>query len=208
MQLTALIFLTLDGVYQGPGGPDEDRRGGFERGGWLGRHADAESGAFIRSLYARADALLLGRVTYDIWAPYWPAQDDADLLARTIKALPKHVVSTTLRDPTWGPTRVIGDDVEAGIRSLKDGPGREVLVQGSGVLLRFLLERGLVDELNVLLAPTVLGAGLRLFPERGPAYDLGLVASRPTPSGSTILTFRPGGTVAAPGGDQSSRPSP
>lgn len=191
MRLTALIFLTLDGVYQGPGGPDEDRDGGFDLGGWIARHADPESGAFIRAAYADADALLLGRRTYDIWAPYWPAQGDGDALARVINSIPRYVPSTTLRDPAWASTHVLGGDVEAAIRGLKAAPGRDLLVQGSGVLLRWLLQRDLVDELRILLHPIVLGRGKRLFPDRGPTLDLALTSSRSTASGVQILTYRP-----------------
>jgi dihydrofolate reductase len=192
MKLSAMIFLTLDGVYQGPGGPDEDRRGGFERGGWLASHSDEEIGRFITSAYDRADALLLGRVTWQIWEPYWPQHDD-NPIGHRINVLPKYVPSSTLTDPTWQNTHVISGDVEGAVRELKTGPGREILLQGSGVLLRWLLERDLVDELILLLYPVVVGGGLRLFPERGPTHDLGLVGSRSTPSGVTIQTYRPAG---------------
>jgi dihydrofolate reductase len=190
MKLAAMIFVTLDGVYQGPGGADEDTRGGFARGGWMALHSDDEEGAFIRSVYERADALLLGRRTYDIWAPYWPLHYD-NPMGRLINALPRHVPSTTLRDPAWPNTHVIAGDVESAVRALKTAPGRELQVHGSGVLLRWLLERGLVDELNVLTHPVILGDGLRLFPERGPLLDLTLVESRSTPAGVTIQTYRP-----------------
>jgi len=195
MKLSAMIFLTLDGVYQGPGGPDEDRRGGFERGGWLAHHADEEIGSFIRSAYERADALLLGRVTWGIWEPYWPHHDD-NPIGHRINALPKYVPSTTLAGPAWQNTHVIEGDVEAAVRELKAAPGRDLLLQGSGVLLRWLLERDLVDELNLLLYPIVVGDGLRLFPERGPTHDLALLESHVTPSGVTIQTYRPAGRVA------------
>lgn len=185
-----MLFLTLDGVYQGPGRPDEDRRGGFDRGGWQALHVDDEIGGFIRSVYDRADALLLGRVTWSIWEPYWPHHDDHPL-GHIINILPKHVPSSTLTDPAWRNTHMIGGDVEAAVRELKAAPGRELQVHGSGALLRWLLEHDLVDELNLLLYPVVVGDGLRLFPERGPTHDLALVASRPTPSGVMIQTYRP-----------------
>jgi dihydrofolate reductase len=192
MKLTALIFLSLDGVYQGPGGSDEDRRGGFERGGWQASHTDEELGSFIRSAYERADALLLGRVTWAIWEPYWPHHDD-NPIGHTINVLPKYVPSTTLKDPAWRDTRVLTGDVEAAVRELKARPGRDLLLQGSGALLRWLLERDLVDELILFIYPIVVGDGLRLFPERGQAHDLALVESRATPSGVTIQTYRPAG---------------
>ena len=194
MKLTATMMLTLDGVYQGPGGPDEDRRGGFDRGGWVASHDDEEVGEFVTSLFERADALLLGRKTWDIWAPYWPMHDDLPI-GHTINTLPRYVPSTTLKDPAWANTHVIGGDVEAAVRELKSKPGNELQVHGSGVLLRWLLERDLVDELNLTVFPVVVGDGLRLFPESGPTHDMALVSSRSTPSGVILLTYRPAGRV-------------
>ena len=192
MKLIASMMLTLDGVYQGPGGPDEDRRGGFDRGGWTAAHADAEMGVFLNALFGRADALLLGRRTWQIWGPYWPNHDDHPI-GHIINVLPKYVPSTTLTDPTWQNTHVITGDVEAKIRELKAMPGRELQVHGSGVLLRWLLERDLVDELSLRLSPVVVGDGLRLFPERGATHDMTLIESQSTPGGVTILTYRPAG---------------
>ena len=171
MKLFASMMLTVDGVYQGPGGPDEDRRGGFERGGWTAASADAEMWPYLTSMFERADALLLGRKTWEIWEPYWP----------------------TLKNPTWQNTHVIDGDVEAAIRELKAKPGRELQVHGSGVLLRWLLERDLVDELNLRISPVIVGDGLRLFPERGQTHKLELVESRATSSGVMLQTYRPAG---------------
>ena len=193
MKLTAMMFLTVDGVYQGPGGPDEDRRGGFDRGGWIAPLSDEVSGRFITSVYERADALLLGRKTWDIWAAYWPHHDGGDPVSHGINVLPKYVPSTTLKDPTWQNTHVIKGDVEAAVRELKAKPGRELQVHGSGDLLRWLLERDLVDELNLEVHPVVVGAGLRLFPEQGQTHELTLVESRSTPSGVMLQTYRPAG---------------
>jgi dihydrofolate reductase len=195
VKLTATMMVTVDGVYQGPGGPDEDRRGGFDRGGWTAAHADAEMGEFLTSMFGRADALLLGRKTWEIWEPYWPLHDD-NPFGHAINRLPKYVPSTTLREPTWQNTHVIDGDVEAAVRELKERPGREIQVHGSGVLLRWLLERDLVDELNLRLYPVVVGDGLRLFPEEGQTHDLDLVESRSTPGGVTILTYRPAGRAS------------
>jgi dihydrofolate reductase len=192
MKLTATMMLTVDGVYQGPGGADEDRRGGFDRGGWVVPHADAEMGDFLDSMFGRADALLLGRKTWEIWEPYWPNHDDHPI-GHVINALPKYVPSTTLKDPTWPNTHVIDGDVEAAVRELKAKPGRELQVHGSGVLLRWLLERDLVDELNLRLYSVVVGDGLRLFPEHGQTHNLTLVESQSTSGGTTILTYRTDG---------------
>ena len=203
MKLTATEFLTLDGVYQGGGGPDEDRRGGFDRGGWLAPFDDEETGQFITSVYERMDAMLLGRVTWDIWASYWPHHDGGDPVSHGINVLPKYVPSTTLKDPTWQNTHVIDGDVEAAVRELKAKPGRELQVHGSGDLLRWLLERDLVDELNLRIYPVIVGDGLRLFPEHGQTHNLELVESRSLPSGVMLQTYRPAGraTFGTTGGD-------
>ena len=193
MKLIATEFLTLDGVYQGPGGPDEDRRGGFDRGGWQAPFGDEETGQFITAVYERMDALLLGRVTWDIWAGYWPDHHGDDPISHGINIVPKYVPSTTLKDPTWEDTHVINGDVEAAVRELKAKPGRDLLLQGSGVLLQWLLERDLVDEMHLLIYPVVLGAGLRLFPEQGQTHRLELLDSKRTPSGAMIQTYRPAG---------------
>ncbi len=194
MKLMASMMLSLDGVYQGPGGPDEDRRGGFERGGWTAAHADKEMWPFLVSMFERADALLLGRRTWEIWEPYWPTQDD-NPIGHRINVLPKYVPSTTLRNPAWQNTHVIDGDVEAAVRELKARPGGELQVHGSGVLVRWLLDRDLVDELNIRLVPVVVGDGFRLFPERGQTHDMTLVEARSMPAGVTILTYRPAGRV-------------
>ena len=189
MKLMATMMLSLDGVYQGSGGPDEDRRGGFERGGWTAASADAEMLPFLVDMFGRADGLLLGRKTWQIWEPYWPNHDD-NPFGHIINALPKYVPSTTLKDPTWQNTHVLSGDVEAAIRELKAKPGRELQVHGSGVLLRWLLERDLVDELNIRLHPVIVGAGLRLFPESGPSHNMEVVESRQLPEGVTVLTYK------------------
>jgi dihydrofolate reductase len=193
MKLTAMVFLTLDGVYQGGGGPDEDRRGGFDRGGWMAPFGDEETGRFITAAYERMDAMLLGRVTWDIWAAYWPLHHGDDPISHGINVVPKYVPSTTLKEPTWENTHVIDGDVEAAVRELKARPGRDLLLQGSGVLLRWLLERDLVDELRLVIHPVVLGDGLRLFPEHGQSHRLALISSETTPSGVMLQTYRPAG---------------
>lgn len=193
MKLVATMMLSVDGVYQGPGGADEDRRGGFERGGWTAAHGDEESWRYLVAMFERADALLLGRYTFDIWDRYWPHHDSGDPVSHGINVMPKYVPSTTLKDPTWQNTHVINGDVEAAIRELKAKPGRELQLHGSGVLLRWLLERDLVDELNLRIYPVLLGEGNRLFPEHGQSHDLTLVDSQSTPSGVMFQTYRPSG---------------
>jgi dihydrofolate reductase len=195
VKLFATMMLSVDGVYQGPGGPDEDRRGGFERGGWTAASASEEMGPYLTEMFERADALLLGRQTWEIWEPYWPKHDD-NPFGHMINVLPKFVTSTTLKDPTWQNTHVLSGDVEAQIRELKGRPGREIQVHGSGVLLRWLLERDLVDELNLRISPVIVGDGLRLFPERGPTHNLELVDSWTTKTGVLVQTYRPAGRAA------------
>ena len=193
MKLTATMMLSVDGVYQGPGAPDEDRRGGFDRGGWTAPYADEEGWRFLTSMFERADALLLGRRTWEIWEPFWPLHDSGDPVSHGINVLPKYVPSTTLTDPAWQNTHVIDGDVEAAVRELKATPGPDLLLQGSGVLLRWLLEHDLVDELNLVIYPVLLGDGLRLFPEKGQTHRLELIHSEATTAGVTIQTYRPAG---------------
>jgi dihydrofolate reductase len=195
MQLIATMMVTLDGVYQGPGGPDEDRRNGFDRGGWTEAYADADMGPFLTSMFERAEALLLGRKTWEIWLPYWPNHDD-DPFGRAINRLPKYVPSTTLRDPTWQNTHVLDGHVEARIRALKAQPGGDLQVHGSGVLLRWLLERDLVDELNLRIYPVIVGDGMRLFPEHGQTHGLQVIDSWSTSTGVRVETYRPTGRAS------------
>ena len=190
MKLIATMMLTVDGVYQGPGGPEEDRRSGFDRGGWTAPFADEEGWRVLTANFERADALLLGRKTWQIWEPYWPHHDQGDPVSHGINVLPKYVPSTTLKDPTWQNTHVITGDVEAAVRELKAKPGRELQVHGSGELLRWLLERDLVDELNLRIYPVIVGTGLRLFPEQGQTHNLELVETLSTSSGVMIQTYR------------------
>ena len=191
MKLIASMMLTLDGVYQGPGGPDEDRRGGFDRGGWTAAYGDEEGWQFLLSLFGRADALLLGRKTFEIWEPYWPLHDGGDAVSHGINVLPKYVPSTTRTESTWQNTHFVDGDLEAAVRELKAKPGRELQLHGSGELLRWLLERDLVDELNLRIYPVIVGDGLRLFPEKGQTHGMAMVETLSTKSGVMFQTYRP-----------------
>ena len=194
MDLTATMFLSVDGVYQGPGGRDEVRSGGFDRGGWLAPHFDDEAGAFMVETFAKPDAFLLGRRTYEIFASYWPrVTDPADPVASKLNGLPKYVASRTLKDPAWSNTTVLGGDLAQAVRDLKAKPGNELQVHGSGQLVRFLLEHDLLDRLNLDVFPVIVGKGKRLVPDDGPDTRLELIASKTTPSGVQILTYRPAG---------------
>jgi dihydrofolate reductase len=194
MELTSTMFLSVDGVYQGPGGPTEDRSDGFDRGGWLVPHFDEQTGEFMVSVFEKVDAFLLGRRTYDIFAEAWPRSTDPDdPVATKLNTLPKYVASTTLRDPAWANTTVLEGDLADAVHELKRRDGRELQVHGSGQLVRFLLEHDLLDRLNLLTFPVVVGAGRRLFPDRGIATGLSLVDSRMTPSGVAIHVYEPKG---------------
>jgi dihydrofolate reductase len=194
MDLTATMFLSVDGVYQGPGGREEDPRDGFDRGGWLVPLFDDETGAFMVETFDRPSAFLLGRRTYDIFAGAWPnATDPNDPVASKLNSLPKYVVSTSLHDPAWSNTTVLDGDLVGQVGDLKAQPGNELQVHGSGLLLRSLLEHDLVDRLNLLVFPVIVGKGKRLFPEAGLDTRVELVASKTTPSGVQISTYRPAG---------------
>jgi dihydrofolate reductase len=194
MKLTTTTNVSVDGVMQGLGGPDEDRRGGFERGGWALPLFDNEAETFLAEVYQRADAFLFGRRTYEIFAGYWGVMaDSGNPIAAALNTRPKYVASTTLTDPQWADTAVLSGDVAAAIGELKAKPAGELQVHGSGSLVRWLLDNDLVDEIILLTYPVVIGQGTRLFPETGPDLALELVESRSTPKGLTIQVYRPTG---------------
>ncbi len=194
MKLTTTTQVSVDGVMQGCGGPDEDRRSGFERGGWAMGHFDKEAMTFVEQVYQRADAFLFGRRTYELFAGYWGVRADVNpTIAAALNTRPKYVASTTLTDPQWADTTVLSGDVAAAIGELKAKPGGELQVHGSGALVRWLLDNDLVDEMNLLIVPVVVGQGTRLFPDTGPDIALDLVDSRAFPKGGTIQVYRPTG---------------
>jgi dihydrofolate reductase len=194
MKLTVTTFISVDGVYQGPGAPDEDRSGGFDRGGWLVPHFDEETGQFMDEVFKNVDAFLLGRRTYEIFAASWPnATDPNDPVAKSLNTLPKYVASSTLKDPEWANTTVLEGDLASAVQQLKERDGRELQVHGSGRLVQSLLANDLVDRLNLLVFPVIVGAGRRLFPDSGIATGLALEESRSTPSGVAISVYRPSG---------------
>lgn len=193
MKLTTTTLLTLDGAMQGLGGADEDRRGGFERGGWAAPLADGEAMGLLGQIYGRADAFLFGRWTYDTFARSWGAITEIpkdNPVAVALHTQPKYVVSNTLKDPKWAPTTVISGDVAAAIRELKAQPHGELQVHGSGKLVRWLLDNDLVDEINLFTCPLILGQGTRLFPDTGPDKALELMEFRSTPAGVIIQKYR------------------
>jgi len=195
--------VTVDGVMQGNGAAsDEDRRGGFERGGWAMGVFDDATMAFIDQTYQRADAFLFGRRTYELFAGYWGAEGRARAaledpgnhqIAAALNTKPKYVASTTLTDPRWADTTLLSDDLAAAIGELKAKPEGELQVHGSGALIRWLLASDLVDEITLLTVPVVVGQGARLFPDTGPDIALDLVDSRADSKGVTIQIYRPAG---------------
>ena len=185
------LFVTLDGVYQAPGGPDGDREGGFELGGWQGAYFDDESGEKVSADIERLDALLLGRKTYDIFAGSWPAHGD-DPIAAKFNAVPKFVVSRTLTDPSWEATTVV-TDVATEVRALKARFG-EVHVFGSGDLVTTLLREDLVDRLNLILYPLILGSGKRIFGDGTvPAAFTPVKSPQVFPKGAISLVYERAG---------------
>ncbi len=184
--LSVDLFLTLDGVYQAPGGPDEDTSDGFTFGGWQAAYSDEEAGAAIVAGIDRMDALLLGRRTYDIFAGYWPKQSDH--IGDTLNALPKFVVSRTLTDPGWEGTTALTDVKE--VAAVKER-FNDVHVIGSGVLARSLLEADLVDRLNLYLYPLTFGTGKRLFPDGAGVPAAFRLAQPPQafPNGAILLAY-------------------
>jgi len=190
-------FLTLDGVMQGPGYEWEDRRGGFEQGGWQQPYADDIFGAAVMEGIGEAGALLLGRRTYEIFAGFWPQQPDDDPLAPILNGLPKYVASTTLKAPLeWANSTLIEGDVAEGVAKLKQQPGKDLLVFGSGELVQTLMEHDLVDAYRLMIHPLVLGGGRRLFPDGTMKTALQLVDSTTTTTGVLILTYHPARTDA------------
>jgi dihydrofolate reductase len=189
-KLTITTFISLDGVMQGPGGPTEDTSGGFKNGGWLVPHFDAETGAFMVETFARADAFLLGRRTFQIFASHWPnVSDPNDPIASPLNPRMKHVASRSLETADWKNTAFVRD-VAREVPALKNRYERELQVHGSHGLIQTLVNEGLFDELNVLTFPVIVGGGKRLFETGAAATGLALASSRTTSNGIVIATYR------------------
>src|SRR5215210_3930163 len=193
MKLTINMNVSVDGVMQGLGGQEEDRSGGFERGGWAMPHFDSETAALIGEVYQRADAFLFGRRTYEVCAGSWGANEGDNPISVALNTRPKYVASTTLTEPQWADTTVLSGDVAAAVGELKAKPGGELQVVGSLSLVRWLLDNDLVDEITLLTYPVVVGQGARLFPDAGQDTALELVESRATTSGVTMQVYRTAG---------------
>jgi dihydrofolate reductase len=192
MKLTVHTFVSLDGVMQGPGGRDEDTSGGFEFGGWVVPLFDEDMGRIVNGWFAEADAILLGRTTYQMFQPYWEqVTDPDDAVARALNSLPKYVVSSTLTEATWNNTTILPANFLEAVDDLKSGPGRELQVHGSHELVRALHDAGLVDEYRLIIFPVVLGQGKRLFEPGVTPSAFTLAGSKATWSGAVHLTLLP-----------------
>ena len=196
MKLTLNTFLSLDGVMQGPGGPDEDRSGGFDQGGWVVPFVDDVFGTVVSSWFAETDEVLFGRTTYDMMYAFWSTVTDPDdQVATMLNTRPKHIVSTTLRDPAWNNSTVIDRDVVDAVRALKQRPGGELQVHGSCGLARTLHDAGLIDEYRLIVFPVVVGGGKRLFPDGSAPGSFTMVSSSVTSKGAVAMALRPAGSL-------------
>lgn len=193
-KIIAITHVTLDGIMQAPGGPEEDRSGGFAHGGWAMRFSDEAGGEAIDKIMSGEFDLLLGRRTYEIFAAYWPYKGD-NPIAKAFNRATKHVVSRRLDRLDWENSRRIGGDAVDGIRKLKTADGPELHIWGSSELLQTLTAADLVDEFRVWVYPVILGTGKRLFEKGVPPRGLNLVESQRTPAGVLLNTYRPAGAL-------------
>lgn len=193
MKLVVGTFITLDGVMQAPGGPDEDRSGGFEHGGWLVPYFDERMGELITGWSEAADALLLGRKTYEIFAAHWPHVGDEDPIAAKLNRARKYVASRTLDTLAWNNSVLLRGDVAAEVARLKREPGGELQVTGSGELIQTLLRHDLIDEFRLWVFPLVLGRGKRLFGDGTIPGTLTLTDTIMSSTGVAIHLYRRAG---------------
>jgi dihydrofolate reductase len=183
--------ISLDGVIQAPGGPEEDPDGGFTYGGWAFPHADPAIGEAIRAAHGERFDLLLGRRTYDIWADYWPHQTGP--MADSFNPARKYVATRRPESLDWGPAEHLGADIIEGVRRIRAGDGPDLIVWGSSTLTPLLIENALADEVVLLVCPVLLGKGKRLFSDTAAATGLTLVSTKTAASGVIISTFKPAG---------------
>lgn len=188
-------WMSLDGVVQAPGHPDEDREGGFQHGGWHLPYFDDLSRTQVVENYTRAGGFIFGRRTYENLAAYWPnASDEEQVVARPLNSLPKYVASTTLAEPLeWQNSSLLHGDVPKAVQALKEEDGKDLLVVGSPALVQTLIENDLVDEYRLMIDPIVLGGGKRLFRDAGEITKLRLVESKVTTTGAILATYATAG---------------
>jgi dihydrofolate reductase len=194
-KLTLTQFVTLDGVVQSPGAPEEDPSGGFAKGGWLPPFADDPLFAEVMDArFAKVGGFVLGRKTYELMAAWWPNVGDGDPAAAKLNHLPKYVASQTLESADWENTTILDGDVVESVRELKAEDGGELQIHGSGGLAQTLMRHNLIDVYELLVFPVVLGEGKRLF-ETGIDRSLRLAGSRTADSGLAVLTYEPAGEL-------------
>jgi dihydrofolate reductase len=195
-RIVVAAFVSLDGVMQAPGGPQEDPTGGFKFGGWVAPHFDEASGGAVSELFSRPFDLLLGRKTYDIFAAHWPYMTDPnDPIAGPFNRVTKYVASRSKPELTWVNSQWLGEDAAARLRVLKAEDGPDLLTQGSSDFLQTLWKNGLVDELTVLTFPVILGAGKRLFGGGATPTGLKLIKAKTYPTGVIVASYAPDGAV-------------
>jgi dihydrofolate reductase len=195
-RIVVATFISLDGVMQAPGGPQEDPVGGFALGGWTFPYFDAALGASMGEIFGRPFDLLLGRKTYDIFAAHWPyVTDPNDPIAPAFNRVTKYVASRANRTLSWQNSQLLGEDIVASLKKLKGEDGPDLVVQGSSELVQTLWKNALVDELRVLIFPLVLGMGKRLFGDGAIPTALKLVKSQSYPTGVIVANYQPDGEV-------------
>jgi dihydrofolate reductase len=194
-KLIVAAFISLDGVIQAPGGPEEDTSGEFRLGGWIVPYADEAIGKFLQDLFSQSFELLLGRRTYDIWAAYWPRVRAGHAIADLFNSVPKHVATHRSDVLDWQNSHALEGDLADAIRALKRQDGANLLTWGSGDMVSQLLAAGLVDELRLLIYPVVLGRGKRLFDDNAQPSAFNLAHSTNTPGGVLITRYVRSGEV-------------
>jgi dihydrofolate reductase len=196
-KIVAFTSVTLDGVMQAPGRPDEDRRGGFEHGGWAIPYADSVLGEVVGASMANTGPILFGRRTYENFYSVWPKRTDGNPFTAVLNNSQKYVASTTLKEPLpWINSTLLKGDAADAVAKLKAQPGKDIVVLGSGLLLESLIRRNLVDEYVLLIHPLVLGFGRRLFTDGGGFAKLRLVDAKTTSTGVVIATYQPAEATA------------
>ena len=197
-RIVAFENVTLDGVMQAPGRPDEDRRGGFQHGGWATPYADQGIGQAAQESMGSTGGLLLGRRTFEDFHGFWPKQTD-NPFSKILDDSPKYVASRTLHEPLpWQNSTLLAGDAADAVEEIRGRPGKDIVILGSGDLVHALARRGLIDEYVLLIHPIVLGSGGRLFPDEGTVATLQLVDSKTTATGVLIATYRPADSEGRP----------
>jgi dihydrofolate reductase len=191
-RVTTFTSVTLDGVMQAPGRPDEDRRGGFEHGGWAASYADSVTASVAAEGMAAGGALLLGRRTYEDFFSFWPHQPEPNPFTAVLNDSQKYVASRTLQEPLpWQNSTLLAGDAADAVAQLKEGAGKDLVILGSGELIQSLMRHGLVDEFKLLIHPLVLGSGRHLFVDSGAYAAFRLLDSKTTTTGVVIATYQP-----------------